>query len=464
MSSSALDIKKYICERCLYLMSNFGDDPSSNINKEEVIKIKSRPDCNYCFGLFEFDFYNDIISEVKRKIIEYDHTDYKFSISLSFIFDLVHYFWKCYFKANKQHNIQNPSFIEPNSLKLIFKHIFVPYFSKEIHEDFNLDSNLKIEIGFEFPQSIYDEINAMFKYLNKNIIMKPNDKQKTNIGLKPILDMPSSLIIAVFQKFELYNIASRLDKKTGVQRNLYFIKDPLYIKGNYNKYSREIGQSPWEINGERVCVSSVEEEMKSIVINKYEAEDLKFSAGGREDRDVRMLGGGRPFMMEIINPKKNMEKEIKKIEEEINNTSKFIKVNNLEICNKEYTEIIKKAEVNKTKIYTCFVWAQKIITDEDINKLNSLKNLELCQKTPIRVLHRRSLMDRKKIVYEMNAERISDHFMILDVVASAGTYIKEFVHSDLMRTEPSIKSLLDCDIDILQLDVRDLILFDKINK
>ena len=464
MSSSAIDIKKYICERCLYLMSNFGDDPSSNINKEEVIKIKSRPDCNYCFGLFEFDLYNDIISEVKRKIIEYDHTDFKFSISLSFIFDLVHYFWKCYFKANKQHNIQNPSFIEPNSLKLIFKHIFVPYFSKEIHEDFNLDSNLKIEIGFEFPQSIYDEINAMFKYLNKNITMKPNDKQKTNIGLKPILDMPSSLIIAVFQKFELYNIASRLDKKTGVQRNLYFIKDPLYIKGNYNKYSREIGQSPWEINGERVCVSSVEEEMKFIVINKYEAEDLKFSAGGREDRDVRMLGGGRPFMMEIINPKKNMEKEIKKIEEEINSTSKFIKVNNLEICNKEYTETIKKAEVNKTKIYTCFVWAQKIITEEDINKLNSLKNLELCQKTPIRVLHRRSLMDRKKIVYEMKAERISNHFMILDVVASAGTYIKEFVHSDLMRTEPSIKSLLDCDIDILQLDVRDLILFDKINK
>ena len=464
MSSSAIDIKKYICERCLYLMSNFGDDPSSNINKEEVIKIKSRPDCNYCFGLFEFDLYNDIISEVKRKIIEYDHTDFKFSISLSFIFDLVHYFWKCYFKANKQHNIQNPSFIEPNSLKLIFKHIFVPYFSKEIHEDFDLDSNLKIEIGFEFPQSIYDEINAMFKYLNKNITMKPNDKQKTNIGLKPILDMPSSLIIAVFQKFELYNIASRLDKKTGVQRNLYFIKDPLYIKGNYNKYSREIGQSPWEINGERVCVSSVEEEMKFIVINKYEAEDLKFSAGGREDRDVRMLGGGRPFMMEIINPKKNMEKEIKKIEEEINSTSKFIKVHNLEICNKEYTETIKKAEVNKTKIYTCFVWAQKIITEEDINKLNSLKNLELCQKTPIRVLHRRSLMDRKKIVYEMKAERISNHFMILDVVASAGTYIKEFVHSDLMRTEPSIKSLLDCDIDILQLDVRDLILFDKINK
>ena len=464
MSSSEIDIKKYICERCLYLISNFGDDPSSNIKKEEVIKIKSRPDCNFCFGLFEFDLYKDVISEVKRKIVEYDHIDFKFSLSFSFIFDLEHYFWKCYFKANKQHNIQNTAFIEVNSLKLILKHIFLPHFAKEIHESFSLDSDLKIEIGFEFPQSIYDEINAMFKYLNKNITLNPNDKQKTNIGLKPILDMPSSLIIAVFQKFDLYNIASRLNPKIGVERVLSFIKDPLYIKGNYNKFSREIGQSPWEINGERVCVSSVEEEMKFIVIKKYEAEDLKFSAGGREDRDVRMLGGGRPFMLEIINPKKNMEKEIKKIEEEINKTSKFIKVHNLEVCNKEYTETIKKAEVNKTKIYTCFVWVQKIITEEDINKLNTLKNLELTQKTPIRVLHRRSLMDRKKIIYEMKAEKISEHFMILDVVASAGTYIKEFVHSDLMRTEPSVKSLLNCDIDILQLDVRDLILFDQIHK
>ena len=62
------------------------------------------------------------------------------------------------------------------------------------------------------------------------------------------------------------------------------------------------------------------------------------------------------------------------------------------------------------------------------------------------------------------SEKINEHFMILDIISSAGTYIKEFVHSDLMRTEPSIKSLLDCDVDILQLDVRDLILLEDINK
>ena len=76
--------------------------------------------------------------------------------------------------------------------------------------------------------------------------------------------MPSSLITAVFQKLELYNIALRLNPKIGIEKNLSFIKDSLYLKGNYNKLSREIWQSPWEINEERVCVSSVEEEINLL--------------------------------------------------------------------------------------------------------------------------------------------------------------------------------------------------------
>ena len=43
--------------------------------------------------------------------------------------------------------------------------------------------------------------------------------------------------------------------------------------------------------------------------------------------------------------------------------------------------------------------------------------------------------------------------MILHILASAGTYIKEFVHGDLGRTLPNVGSLLGCQADILQLDV-----------
>ena len=41
-------------------------------------------------------------------------------------------------------------------------------------------------------------------------------------------------------------------------------------------------------------------------------------------------------------------------------------------------------------------------------------------------------------------------------VTQAGTYIKEIVHGDFGRTEPSLCTLLGCECDILQLDVRDV--------
>jgi tRNA pseudouridine synthase 10 len=48
-------------------------------------------------------------------------------------------------------------------------------------------------------------------------------------------------------------------------------------------------------------------------------EECKFSAGGREDIDVRMLGDGRPFIVEFINPKTpfTANKSIEKIREVI---------------------------------------------------------------------------------------------------------------------------------------------------
>ena len=46
--------------------------------------------------------------------------------------------------------------------------------------------------------------------------------------------------------------------------------------------------------------------------------------------------------------------------------------------------------------------------------------------------------------------------MVLELTTQAGTYIKEFVHSDGGRTTPSLGSLLGCTAEILQLDVTDV--------
>jgi tRNA pseudouridine synthase 10 len=41
----------------------------------------------------------------------------------------------------------------------------------------------------------------------------------------------------------------------------------------------------------------------------------------------------------------------------------------------------------------------------------------------------------------------------LDIVTQAGTYVKELVHGEFGRTNPSISAFIDMEIDIVALDV-----------
>lgn len=65
-------------------------------------------------------------------------------------------------------------------------------------------------------------------------------------------------------------------------------------------------------------------------------------------------------------------------------------------------------------------------------------------------------MIREKLIHCLKMHLVSRHSAILEVWASAGTYIKEFVHGDLGRTTPNVGGLLDKEVDILQLDVGSL--------
>jgi tRNA pseudouridine synthase 10 len=72
-------------------------------------------------------------------------------------------------------------------------------------------------------------------------------------------------------------------------------------------------------------------------------------------------------------------------------------------------------------------------------------------------LHQRPLKERiRKIIALKKIEKINDHFFIIEITASAGTYIKEFINGDFGRTWPNLGSLLNCECDILQLDVKDI--------
>lgn len=132
---------------------------------------------------------------------------------------------------------------------------------------------------------------------------------------------------------------------------------------------------------------------------------MKFSSSGREDVDVRCIGSGRPFYIEIDDPKRTEYKpeEFRHVEELINK-SELINVRDFQMVNKNDLQKIKEGEETKTKRYTALCKSDRAITEDDIFKLNNMGVINLRQKTPIRVLHRRPVAVRDKIVHEMKAE------------------------------------------------------------
>ncbi|XP_068796470.1 tRNA pseudouridine synthase Pus10 isoform X6 [Struthio camelus] len=229
----------------------------------------------------------------------------------------------------------------------------------------------------------------------------------------------------------------------------------VFVAGRYNKYSRNLPQTPWIIDGERKLESSVEELISEHLMAEFKADSFNFSSSGREDVDVRTLGNGRPFAIELVNPRRIhfTAEQMKGLQQTINNSSDKIQVRDLQLVTREAIGHMKEGEEEKTKTYSALIWTDKAIQKEDIAFLDDLKELKLDQKTPLRVLHRRPLAVRRRIIHTMKSEYIDEHHFRLYLKTQAGTYIKEFVHGDFGRTKPNIGSLLNRTADILELDV-----------
>ncbi|KAG4964144.1 hypothetical protein AAZX31_14G207900 [Glycine max] len=237
-------------------------------------------------------------------------------------------------------------------------------------------------------------------------------------------------------------------------------RTPFYFGGRYLKYSRNVSQTRWIIDDERMGEASVEEIIGGNILQACQGDSFKFHAAGREDIDVRMLGPGRPFLVEVQNGRhipselfvKDIEKTINKME------NKLVRVKNLKLVGSDGWNLMREGEAEKQKQYAALVWISRPLKDEDIQCVSSLKDLKVLQRTPIRVLHRRSPLEREKIIHWMKTETIagSSQYFLLHLCTQAGTYIKEFVHGDLGRTHPSIGSILGCRAEILQLDVTDI--------
>lgn len=247
--------------------------------------------------------------------------------------------------------------------------------------------------------------------------------------------------------------------------------EPICIAGRYNKYLRNLSQSPW-IDKDDVRIKHSVQELIEDGLNEYlKFEKSIFSSSGREDVDVRMLGRGRPFVFKLLNPwnsEQYNDATMRQIQDFINTKHKYkIQVRDLQVVTKEDVyRHLKAGEESKTKQYRALCCCSRLLTSDDIQRVESTKDLDINQKTPIRVLHRRSLAPRRRKIHSLKigeakpvefrslkSEHVGKAFT-LSLLTEAGTYIKEFVHGDFGRTEPSLSDLIgNCDTDLIELDV-----------
>ena len=347
----------------------------------------------------------------------------------------------------------------------------------------------------------------------------------------------------------------------------------VYVYGRYRKLERGIPQTRWPCRAckGRGCEScnqtglqyekSVQDLVGNPMLEIFQGTEHAFHGMGREDIDDRCLGRGRPFVLEIKEPRKrsfNAEKLAEIINEAAKGSvevsairpstrSEVVRIKDTP-AEKSYTirftiepmneaeyavltapvdmtredvqdrskkrrrqrrgdknadrtkplettievpaagpseaelkamkkpELVALAEANglkktgkKDELIERIVAALPpapetfdLPDDETIlNIVEGLNGLKLAQRTPERVAHRRSDLIRKRTVFEAHSPfiEINEHGereIEFTLRCESGTYVKETVHGDNGRTQPSVAALIKAKCNALWLDVGDI--------
>ncbi len=254
--------------------------------------------------------------------------------------------------------------------------------------------------------------------------------------------------------------------------------NPLCVYGIYRKLERGLPQTHWPCNkcrgrGCPACnhtgkefPTSVEELVSPPFVEQASGTESKFHGAGREDADALCLGTGRPFVVEVKNPKKRRF-DLEIIQSEINQQHQGrVEVQELRFCERSLIKKLKERSERSDKTYQATVGVEGEITKEEFEeRLVFVKatviGKEIAQRTPLRVVHRRADKTRSKKIYALDGEWVDKQTLKFQIKSQGGTYIKEFISSDEGRTSPSLaemfgKPMMCTALDVIEVSRPDL--------
>lgn len=233
-------------------------------------------------------------------------------------------------------------------------------------------------------------------------------------------------------------------------------KVKVFVEGRYKKLTRDLPQTVFfcpECRGHprrrrdcqkcegfgKLTRDSVQELVGWVVGKAFQTRKHKFHGAGREDIDVRMLGDGRPFILELIGPRTS-DVDLAELEAEINRRNAGrLEVVGLHWTEKERVRVLKEGKFAKE--YRARVAVDRTPDPARIAGLCG-RRLEVAQKTPSRVAHRRADKVRERWVEYRSVDPTEDGFLEVTVVTEHGTYVKEAISGEGGSTTPSLGELL----------------------
>ena len=243
-----------------------------------------------------------------------------------------------------------------------------------------------------------------------------------------------------------------------------------FVYGRYRKLERDIPQTEWPCReckgsgrqGVDPCDhcggsgylydDSVEEYTAPIVEDVMDGTEATFHGAGREDVDALMLGTGRPFVIEVEEPRRRRV-DTDRLQADINAFADgAVEVEGLRLAT--YDMVARVKELEATKRYRA-----EVTFDADVDAgalaeaVSELEGATIEQYTPNRVDHRRASLTRERDVYEASAELVDPRHATVEIHGAGGLYIKELISSDEGRTEPSLAGLLGVAAEVTALDV-----------
>lgn len=278
------------------------------------------------------------------------------------------------------------------------------------------EREIMAKYGIQTGESIKHEINRRIGRLVGEALKKPASKERPDV-------------------VATVNFA---DGSVKVSRN------PLLLIGRYLKLSRVVSQGRLVPGAVKVM-----EDLLEPIRARFGGKSLVLHAAGREDVDVRMLGNGRPAVIEI--------KEPDRYRGDLSGLAvDGVILSQLSYGTRNDVRELKAKAKTSIKLYRALALSDRPLSRDDLAKLKALEGAVVVQRTPRRIKRLSPKARRRRMVYNVEARLVSERVLELFIRCQGGLYVKEFINGDGGRTQPSVAEALGTSLEVVELDVLDV--------